>query len=84
MTRSKRSSGLTHHAHECAVDQWEVSPTTMKMLAGSIKDGTIGIEIKQTGSKLSTYSRKRIVLPRESEDDYQEGRAGRSSRALTA
>lgn len=56
----------------------------MKMLAGSIKDGTIGIEIKQTGSKLSTYSRKRIVLPRESEDDYQEGRAGRSSRALTA
>jgi hypothetical protein len=59
-----------------SVDQLEVSPTTMKKLAASIKDGTIGIEIKQTGSKLSAaYSRKRIILPRESEADYPEGRA---------
>jgi hypothetical protein len=59
-----------------AVDDLKVNPTTMKKLAASIKDGTIGIEIKDTGSKLSAaYSRKRIILRKESEADYPEGRA---------
>ena len=59
-----------------AVDDLKVNPTAMKKVAAAIKDGTVGVEVGDTGGMLyAAYSRKRLLLRKESETDYPEGRA---------
>jgi hypothetical protein len=58
------------------VDDLWVSPTNMKKVANAIKKGTIGVEVGDTGPLLAAaYSRKRLILRKETEADYPEGRA---------
>jgi hypothetical protein len=59
-----------------AIDDLKVNATTMKKVAAAIKDGTVGVEVGDTGSMLyAAYSRRRLLLRKESETDYPEGRA---------
>ena len=56
-------------------DLW-VNLTNMKKVADAIKKGTVGVEVGNTGPLLAeAYSRKRLLLRKETEADYPEGRA---------
>lgn len=59
-----------------SLDELKINPTNMRKVGEAIANETIGVEIANTGAMLSAaYSRKRLVLRKESETDYPEGQA---------
>ena len=59
-----------------SLDNLKINPANLKKVGEAITKGTIGVEVGDTGPMLSAaYSRKKLVLRKESETDYPEGQA---------
>ena len=59
-----------------SLDDLKVNAASLRKVGEAITKGTIGVEVGETGPMLSAaYSRKRLLLRKESETDYPEGQA---------
>jgi hypothetical protein len=59
-----------------SLDDLKVNAGSLRKVGEAITKGTIGVEVGETGPMLSAaYSRKRLLLRKESETDYPEGQA---------
>jgi hypothetical protein len=59
-----------------SLDDLKVNAASLRKVGEAITKGTIGVEVGNTGPMLSAaYSRKRLLLRKESETDYPEGQA---------
>lgn len=59
-----------------SLDNLKVDAASLRKVGEAITKGTIGVEIGDTGPMLSAaYSRKKLILRKETETDYPEGQA---------
>src|SRR2546427_11283237 len=59
-----------------SLDDLEINAANLRKVGEAMTKGTIGVEVGDTGPMLSAaYSRKKLVLRKESETDYPEGQA---------
>jgi hypothetical protein len=80
MTLTEKAAALfrSHAASlvDFSLDELKVTPASLRKVGEAITKGTIGVEVGDTGPMLSAaYSRKRLLLRKETETDYPEGQA---------